>query len=210
MDISNNSPILVAMSREEDRYIFKTVLEANGFTNIKVLSSIDESYQYATRNHFDLLIIGLQLEQIPGSILMQKLRASGNYGLEPFWFVGKKVSQEDFGILAEYDVQYVLTYPISTAKIEEKLQYLLKHENNLSEVEKAYRQARSFEFRMFGHRDFKTVDQILDLPGKWEVLCGRLSGKERSIAHWFVTKNQWRTTQSFITNTRSPNTHAPF
>ena len=78
----------------------------------------------------------------PGVTLMQRLKEVGNYGFEPFFFIGKAVDSASLKILLEYEVDYILTPPVDKKRLHEKLAYIIKRENNIPKDLQLYRDAR--------------------------------------------------------------------
>ena len=59
--------------------------------SIVQFKEVEEAHSIATRQLFDLFVVGIEMPDNPGIILMQRIRECGNYGCEPFLFVGDKI-----------------------------------------------------------------------------------------------------------------------
>ncbi len=175
MGISKQSPVLIVVDKQDEELLFKAVLNSLGFQNFHIMHELDEAYEHAVRSSYELIICGLDFPNSSGTILLQKLRASGNYGLEPFLFVGKKIGPDSLAILAEYDIRYVIIYPISHQKIKDKINYIIKNENSLSPAYEAYLNARSFynsQMYDLALEVAEASDKVPELQEKWSTLLG--------------------------------------
>lgn len=143
MALDKSAKICMVLKNESECDLFKNILNDQKIKNIKVFTSGEMAFETATRTQFDLFIVNIKLSDIPGTVLMQRLRSCGNYGLEPYFFVGDTVDTGTVAIFAEHGIEYVVTKPFNPDKIVNKLFYIFKEESNLSPAEDAYRQAKA-------------------------------------------------------------------
>lgn len=143
MSLDSRAKICMTLKSDSEVDLFRSIMTQNKIKNIQAFTSAELAYETATRSQFDLFITSINLNDQPGIVLLQRLRASGNYGLEPYLFVGEQVDSETVNLFAEHDIEYVITKPYSPEKIINKLFYIFKQESNLSEAESAYRNAKS-------------------------------------------------------------------
>lgn len=143
MTMGRDVQICMVLKNDSEVDLFKNIMQQNKIKNVTCLTSGNIAYETATRKQFGLFIVGIDLGDIPGIVLLQKLRACGNYGLEPYLFVGDGVDKQTVNLFAEHQIEYVITKPYSPEKIVNKLFYIFKQESNLSPQESAYRNAKA-------------------------------------------------------------------
>lgn len=141
--INSHTPVAIIVPSELEGRIFGQALAKNNFRHTTFFRSAEEAYTVAMRQHFPVFITRMEMPKLSGIALIQKLRMSGNYGLEPHLFVCNQVTPQLYGLLAELDLDYVLTSPISRQTIADKFNHLVQTENNISELERNYRDAKS-------------------------------------------------------------------
>lgn len=141
--INASTPVALIMPTQAEIALFMQALTACGMKKVTTFTSTHEAYEVATRQQFPLFITRMEMPTTTGVVLIQKLRLTGNYGLEPHLFVCEKLDSKLLNVLAEYDLDYVLTAPFNVAAITEKLKHMINNENNLPVVEGKYRDAKS-------------------------------------------------------------------
>ena len=144
--LDKNSKICTVLKTQAEVEFVNVALAEHGYRRITAFTSAKEAYEVAIRQQFDIFIMRMEMPDMPGVVLIQKLRDTGNYGHEVHLFVTDRVTTEIYNILYEFDISYVLTAPINKRAVIDKFTHLLKSENELSDFEKSYRQARSALF----------------------------------------------------------------
>jgi tetratricopeptide (TPR) repeat protein len=180
------------MKSQEDSWFFSTAFNNVGFTNITCFHDSLEAYEHVIRHQYDLFVIRAEMPKLSGTALLQKMRQSGNYGLETHFFVADQVNQNIFNILVEHDIAYVLVKPFNMERIEQKLQFLMETENNLPNEEQMYRNAKAalyanqlnmaFELAQGLTANERMTDKIQTLMGDIELKRGNIeAARERYI-----------------------------
>lgn len=144
--LNRGSRIALVLEDEKLLTLVRATLVQNNFNNIVDFKSADEAYEIASRQPFDFFIVSIDLADSPGVTLLQRLKHVGNYNFEPFLFVGDKLDSATVSIFLEYDVDYVLTKPVTKQKLIEKIHYINNNEQNLPEEMQIYRNAKSSYF----------------------------------------------------------------
>ena len=106
MALDKSAKICMVLKNESECDLFKNILNDQKIKNIKVFTSGEMAFETATRTQFDLFIVNIKLSDIPGTVLMQRLRSCGNYGLEPYFFVGDTVDTGTVAIFAEHGIEF--------------------------------------------------------------------------------------------------------
>ena len=176
MSIDRNAKICMTLKSDSDVDLFKSIMVQNKIKNITTFTNSTIAYENATRTQYDLFLTSISLNDQPGIVLLQKLRACGNYGLEPHLFIGDAVDSETVNLFAEHGIEYVITKPYSPDKIINKLMYIFKQESNLSPAEAAYRNAKSalqskmpdmaLEMAMDAEKQFGSTEKLSILLGE--------------------------------------------
>ncbi|SMF73985.1 tetratricopeptide repeat protein [Pseudobacteriovorax antillogorgiicola] len=149
MSLDKSAKICMVLKNDSEVDLFKSIMVQNKIKNISAFTSANLAYETATRSQFELFITNVKLNDQPGIVLLQRLRNCGNYGMEPYLFVGESVDSATMNLFAEHDIEYVITKPYSPEKIINKLFYVFKQESNLSPQESAYRNAKAaFQSKM--------------------------------------------------------------
>ena len=134
---------IIVCAKGSDLSLFKGFLTNLGYSNLECFSKISDAYEYATRNNADFFITGLEVDDGPGVVLLQKIRATGNYGLETHLFVGNEIHQAEIGLFYEYDIHYVLKKPFTEDRFKQKLAFISDREAKLPPVDAAIKQVHS-------------------------------------------------------------------
>ena len=143
MSLNQTAKICMVLKNDSEVDLFKSILTQNKIKNITAFTNAEMAYETATRSQFDMFIVNLKLSDQPGIVLLQRLRNCGNYGLEPYLFVGESVDAPTLALFAEHDIEYIVTKPFTPDKIVNKIFYMIKQESSLSPAEEGFRQAKS-------------------------------------------------------------------
>jgi Tfp pilus assembly protein PilF/CheY-like chemotaxis protein len=138
--IASNKKVAIIFPQMSD------VLDDFGLNRQSHFNNSLKAYERLIRDQHDLIILDLNMPTMSGSVLLQKLRGTGNYGLETIIFVAEHVDEQTFQLFTEYDVNYVLLRPIDHKNIQEKIQYAINTEKQLPILEQRYREAKAAYF----------------------------------------------------------------
>jgi tetratricopeptide (TPR) repeat protein len=141
--ITKDSTICMVLRSPEELSFFTTVFKQFGYGNITGFHNSAEAYEVIIRKQYDLFVVRAEMPELSGTAMIQKMRSAGNYGLETHLFIADRVDQHIFNILLEHDIGYVLVKPFTPERIQNKFEYLCNIENNLSQDEIDYRNAKA-------------------------------------------------------------------
>lgn len=161
MGIEKSTPIAMILPNQQEVAAFTIALAECGFRKIVAFTSTKEAYEVAVRQQFQLFVTRMDMPIWNGIIFIQKLRETGNYGMENHLFVCSKLDQGLTNTLYELDLPYVLVAPFNRQAIKDKFQHMLKTEGSLSSLELKYREAKSAYFNKLDDMALDIVDQVL-------------------------------------------------
>jgi tetratricopeptide (TPR) repeat protein len=141
--LTKSTPVALIVPNQEQVQLFTQALAASGFRRIVSFTSSKEAYEVCTRQQFALFVTRMEMPDLNGIVLIQKLRMTGNYGLEPHLFVCDKIDTGLLSILSEYDLDHVMVPPLTREAIGQKFQHMIAAENSITAHEKSYREAKS-------------------------------------------------------------------
>ena len=183
--------VALALRSKEELDFFSGILKGEGYTNLEHFPSTHDLYEKAVRVQYEFFVIRVEMEGMPGVVIPQKLRETGNYGLETYFFIGDSIDDTVFSIFTEYDISYVLVKPFSPDRIVGKLEMIEKSENSLSEFETAYREARAAYYSGLVDMAHENAVSLLEqdpkmekvqiLVGDIELQRGQISSARRSF-----------------------------
>lgn len=139
--ISKTTPIALVLPTQKEVDLFVTVLGKLGHRNVVPFKSASEALESASRQQFPMFIVRQEMPDMPGIVLVQKLRETGNYGAETYLFVAETIDSGILNLLYEYDLTYVLV-KVNRDTVQQKLEHVFASEATLSEFEQTFRQAR--------------------------------------------------------------------
>ncbi|MFK7872396.1 MAG: response regulator [Oligoflexales bacterium] len=166
--LNESSKVAVCLSDRRMIDLVTKILVARKLVQVIQFQSVDEAFEILSRQQVDLIVVGLELLDHPGVTLMQRLRETGNYGLEPFFFIGNDVDPQTLRIFLEYDVDYILTAPIDEKSLVAKVDFLLENENSVSPEIQLYRDAKSAVLSGLAEMAESFAEQLLN-HGKLHV-----------------------------------------
>lgn len=141
--ISPKNKVALVLKNKEEVDFFSGIFNDLGYKDQTHFTSADKALEVALRVQFQFFVLRLDMPEVAGVIFIQKLRETGNYGLETYLLIGERLEPAQFNILYEFDVPYVLLKPFSLDRILKKMEHLVKSESSLSETEAKYREARA-------------------------------------------------------------------
>lgn len=152
---------MILRSKEEVSF-FEQSLNHIGFENITSFINSDEAYEHVIRNQYDIFLTRMEVKPISGVVLIQKIRETGNYGLETQLFLADKIGHDYIYTLQELEINYVLVKPFTVDRILEKMEFILKTESSLSEFEQEYRNAKSALSNNMTDMAYELVKDLLE------------------------------------------------
>lgn len=141
--LDKSCSVALVLPTQQEITTFSAALGASGFRRITAFTSAKEAYEVCTRQQFPLFVTRMEIPDMNGIVLIQKLRETGNYGQEVHLFVCDKIDATMVNSLYELELPYVLAKPFTKEAIQQKFEHLLKTENGLSPLEQQYRDARA-------------------------------------------------------------------
>jgi tetratricopeptide (TPR) repeat protein len=141
--ITKASEIAIVMNSSDEAALFSGALGTLDFKKVTSFLNSREAYESAVRKQFDLFILRIEMPRLSGPTFIQKIRETGNYGMESHLLVGNTLDPSFVNLFVEYEIKYVLIKPFNFDRITEKMAYLVDKENHLSPIETQIREVRS-------------------------------------------------------------------
>ena len=141
--LNNSMPVALITNNQAEVTLFTIALAEAGFRKVTSFTSGKEAYELVTRQQFPIFITRMEMPDMTGIVLIQKLRLTGNYGLEPHLFVCNKLDGKLLNVMAEHDLEYAMVPPLNKQTILQKIKHMIDTENKLNPAEKLYRDAKS-------------------------------------------------------------------
>jgi len=141
--LTKSMPVAIVTGSQAEAELITQGLAECGFRSITVFTSGKEAFAVCARQQFALFVTRVEIPDMSGLVVIQKLRATGNYGLEPHLLICNKLDSQLLSLISEYDLDYVAVPPITKATIAAKFKHLITTENALSEIELKYRDSKS-------------------------------------------------------------------
>ena len=182
--LNNQMPVALITASQTEAEMFTQGLAECGLRRITVFTSGKEAYEVCARQQFPLFVTRVEMPDMSGLVVIQKLRATGNYGLEPHLLVCNKLDVQLMALVSEYDLDYVMVPPLSKGTVAAKFKHLMTTENSLSEVELKYRDGKSaFAADLIDMAEDKIM-QVLSVQPKLEkalILLGDIAVKRNDL-----------------------------
>lgn len=189
--LSKSSKIALVLPTPAEIDLFTMGFGALNYRNSTAFTSGKEAYEVAIRQQFDLFVIRMEMLDMNGAVLVQKLRATGNYGTEVHLFVCDKLDPRILNVLSEFDINYVLVKPLNKQTVAAKVAHVFQLESSLSEFEVRYREARAaFNTNMFEMAEDFAKGLLEKDPASEKVLvllgdiAAKLEKPEEMIVHY--------------------------
>lgn len=178
--LDKSSKIALVLPSQGDIDLFSRAFGSLNFRKLTAFTSGREAYEVVIRQQFDIFVVAMDMPEMSGVVFVQKIRETGNYGNESQLFVCKKIEPPILNILHELDISHVMTSTTKPAMISEKINHLIKSENNLSDYEKNYRDARSALFNGLVEMALEMAEKLVSTENASEkayILLGDISNK---------------------------------
>ncbi len=186
MALSKDSKIALVLTSQSEVSTISSIFGGLGYRKTTPFVKALEAYEFLIRHQFDLLVVRMEMPDLAGIVLLQKLRSSGNYGEETVLFIIDRLEAGVANILFELDIRYVLTDTKDKNIIKEKISHLIQEENNLSPFELKYREARAALFNNLDEMAFSLGKELFELDPSNEKVCtllGDIFAKHNDIKH---------------------------
>jgi len=128
---------------QEDASRIVHVAQSLKFKQFDVFLNTRDTYQAAVRRQYQMFITYQNFADMSGLTMIQSLRETGNYGLEPHLVLVDSLDRDVMVVLAEHNIKYVIPKPFDSGHILQKLESLYHEELHLPEEEKAFREAHA-------------------------------------------------------------------
>lgn len=191
--IDKQSPIALILRDQKEISLFTQVWSELGYRKITAFTDTREAYEVMVRQLFPIIVVRMEMNDMNGLVLIQKLRETGNYGEEHTLFVCDKLDSSITNILYEFDIEYVCVSPKTKNIASQKIKHLLDSENNLSEFDIQYRTARSAYFNNILDMAEEIAQKLLLKDPKTDriaILLGDIALKRQDNVSMFKWYNQ--------------------
>lgn len=179
--LDKSSKIALVLPTPAEVDLFTMGFGALNYRNSTAFTSGKEAYEVAIRQQFDLFVIRMEMLDMNGAVLVQKLRATGNYGTEVHLFVCDKLDPRILNVLSEFDINYVLVKPLTKQTVAAKVAHVFQTEASLPAFELRYREARAaFNANMNEMAEDLAKDLLANNPSseKVMILLGDIAAKQ--------------------------------
>ena len=119
--------VLLAAKGREQSDMWKTFVMSEGVVekHITVTHPIEECMKLVKENHFDILVVGLELEDERGATFIQRVRSLEAYQFTPIIVAGN-ITPEDICILFEQGVKHIASKPVTYDGFSEKYKQMVR------------------------------------------------------------------------------------
>lgn len=182
--LDKNASVALVLPTQQEVELFSIALAELGFRKVTVFRSGKEAFEVCSRQQFAIFITRMELPDMTGIVLIQKLRETGNYGLETHLFVCDKLVPSVVNLLYELDLPYVLVKPFTKPTIKQKFEYLLETEKNIPDYEEIFRGARSAYFNKLNDMALEMAQKALKIKpdlDKALILMGDILSLKNNI-----------------------------
>ncbi|HYX35450.1 MAG TPA: tetratricopeptide repeat protein [Oligoflexus sp.] len=135
--------VAITARTKDEGDMLSHVARACGFDQIQTFSSPRVTAEVAKRNQFQLFITHHDFPDMTGLTMIQTLRSTGNYGIEPHLFLVDHLTPEIMLVLNENNITHVLAKPYSADRTHQKLMHLWKEETHMTPAEAEFREAHA-------------------------------------------------------------------
>ena len=177
--------IAITAQSKDEAAMLHHVSRNCGFEKSVVFDCPRSTFEEAKRQQFQLFITYHDFPDMSGLTMIQSLRSTGNYGLEPHLFLVNHIDNDVLVVLAENNIKYAVQKPFHSDHINQKLASLWHEELHLSAFERDYREAHAalqggllemaYDLAIKVLKTHKLHEKILLLLGDIEIKMGRNS-----------------------------------
>ena len=125
--------ILIVDDEDSIRELLEMVLQANGFSNIKMAADGEVALQITEEWHPDVILLDLMLPKIDGLTICRKIRSNPSLATIPIIILSAKSEESDIVLGLEIGANDYITKPFSNkiviARIRNQLRNSYKNSN---------------------------------------------------------------------------------
>lgn len=141
--LEKNTKVAITARTDAEGAMLHQAAEAFGFKEMQVFRDPRATVEVAQRKQFQLFITHHDFADMSGLTMIQTLRSTGNYGVEPHLFLLENLTPEIMLVLVDHNIHHILTAPFLQERVEQKLRHLWSEETNMKPAESQYREAHA-------------------------------------------------------------------
>ena len=123
---------------------FEMLLKELGYTEVFTSPTGDDALIVAEKNHIQFVICAWELQGMPGTVFIQKLRAKKRRRYLPCVIYSKRMESDDVGLTQDLGFKHILAMPFDRNQAKAMIQEIVDHENNLSPKENQLRKIEMY------------------------------------------------------------------
>lgn len=189
--------VAITARTKDEGDMLSHVARACGFELLQVFSSPRVTFEVAKRNQFQLFITHHDFTDMSGLTMIQSLRATGNYGIEPHLFLVDVLTPEIMLVLVENNINHVLAKPFSADRTQQKLAHLWQSELNMTPAEQEFREAHAAMSAGLMEMAQELAIKNLRTHGPMEKLLLLLGDVETKLNHPVEARRYYDAAQKF-------------
>lgn len=189
--------VAITARTKDEGDMLSHVARACGFDQLQVFSSPRVTLEVAKRNQFQLFITHHDFPDMSGLTMIQTLRSTGNYGIEPHLFLVDALTPEIMLVLVENNINHVLAKPFSADRTQQKLAHLWQGELNMTPAEQEFREAHAAMNAGLMEMAQELAIKNLRTHGPMEKLLLLLGDVETKLNHPVEARRYYDAAQKF-------------
>ncbi len=135
---------LVLDDNSTNTLFFEMLLKEMGFSEVYTSPTGDDALSIAEKHHIQFVICAWELNGMPGTIFIQKIRAKKRRRYLPCVIYSKRMESEDVNLTQELGFKHILAMPFDRNQAKALIQEIVDHENNLSPKENQLRKIEMY------------------------------------------------------------------
>ena len=143
MVANSKKNVAIVASYEDEGDMLYYIVRAEGIEDAAVYLSAETAFVKTCNANIDIFVQRQEQTDISALTLIQKLRNSGKYGMEVHLLLVNEITKEMLPVMFEHDLQFVLEAPFTEERIKDKLNHVLRMEEELNPLDRDLRSARS-------------------------------------------------------------------
>ena len=161
--------VMIVDDDEANTLFFQVVLKDLGEFQVITSPSGEEAIKAARDTDAQLVIVAWELKAMPGTVLVQKLKAARGRKYVPYLIYSKRMSEEDARLAREIGLPDVMTMPFDRTKATETLRTIIARESKVAPEEAKLRKIEGYLDEGKGEVALKLMDGRLQRPGPYFV-----------------------------------------
>jgi len=195
--LEKNIKVAITGRTKDEGDMLNHVARACGFEQIQIFSNPRVTFEVAKRSQFHLFITHHDFPDMTGLTMIQTLRATGNYGIEPHLFLVDSLTSDIMLVLSENNITHVLAKPYSADRTQQKLMHLWKQETHMSPAEMEFREAHAAMNSGLMEMSQELAIKNLRAHGPSEKLLLLLGDVETKLKHPVEARRYYDAAQKF-------------